>query len=121
MTVVALLLAALLVATVVLLLRRSRRVSPHERAVREVLDAADALEDRLRVARAEIEAVAGEQVPNPVGDAMREMLRQRLWLRDHAADASLDQLRSVRGSLDAARGSLEQQLARIDRARAGKP
>ncbi|HMT37575.1 MAG TPA: hypothetical protein PKD02_02640 [Thermomonas sp.] len=42
-------------------------------------------------------------------------------LRGHAADASLDQLRSVRGSLDAARGSLEQQLARIDRARAGKP
>ena len=58
---------------------------------------------------------------HPVQGAMRDLLRQRLWLRDHAADASLDQLRSVRGSLDAARGSLEQQLARIDRARAGKP
>ncbi|GGZ61601.1 hypothetical protein GCM10008101_14650 [Lysobacter xinjiangensis] len=117
MTVVALLLAALLVATVVLLLRRSRRVSPHERAVREVLDAADALEDRLRVARAEIEAVAGEQVPNPVGDAMREMLRQRLWLRDHGESATPAQLADVRDAIDAARGRIEHQLERIEEAR----
>ena len=100
--------------------RRLRGEHPRARAIREVLDAADALEARLRVARGEFEAVAGDH-ENPVQGAMRDLLRQRLWLRDHAADASLDQLRSVRGSLDAARGSLEQQLARIDRARAGKP
>ena len=35
--------------------------SRRERAVRELLDAADALEARLRTARAEIEAVAGDE------------------------------------------------------------
>jgi len=88
------------------------------RAVREVLDAADALEARLRTARAEIEAVAGEQGPDPVGDAMREMLRQRLWLRDHGREASLGQLAEVRASIDTARGRIEAQLAKIAQARA---
>ena len=100
--------------------RIRQRSHARRQAIRAVLDAADALEARLRAAREEIEAVAGDH-ENPVQGAMRDLLRQRLWLRDHAADASLDQLRSVRGSLDAARSSLEQQLARIDRARAGKP
>ena len=100
--------------------RIRQRSQTRQRAIHQLLDAADALEARLRMARGEIEAVAGDH-ENPVQGAMRDLLRQRLWLRDHAADASLDQLRSVRGSLDAARGSLEQQLARIDRARAGKP
>lgn len=116
MTAVALLLAAAVAATVVLVLR-SRRMSPHQRAVRDVLDAADALEDRLRTARAEIEAVAGDHGPNPVGDAMREMLRQRLWLRDHGGDATPEQLADVRAAIDAARGRIEQQLVAIEEAR----
>lgn len=86
--------------------------------VRDVLDAADALESRLRTARSEIEAVAGDVGEDPVGDAMREMLRQRLWLRDHSRTASLDQLAEVRESIDVARGRIEQQLSRIERARA---
>lgn len=97
-----------------------RRRSPrrHARAVRALLDSADALEDRLRAARAEIEAVAGEQGPDPVGEAMREMLRQRLWLRDHGHDASPEQLNEVRTSIDAARNRIEAQLNDIERARA---
>ena len=88
-----------------------------QRAVREVLDAADALEARLLTARAEIEAVAGDEGRDPVGDAMREMLRQRLWLRDHGRQASLNQLGEVRASIDAARGRIEQQLVQIEQAR----
>lgn len=88
-----------------------------QRAVREVLDAADALEERLRTARAEIAAVAGDEGRDPVGDAMREMLRQRLWLRDHGRQASLSQLDEVRASIDAARGRIEQQLVQIEQAR----
>lgn len=97
-----------------------RRRGPHrrDRAVRELLDAADALEARLRTARAEIEAVAGEQGPDPVGEAMREMLRQRLWLRDHGREATVEQLSEVRVSIDAARKRIEAQLAKIARARA---
>ena len=118
----AFLLALIVAAAVIFWLswRIGRRSRLRHRAIQQLLDSADALEASLREARGEIEAVAGDQV-NPVKAAMQDLLRQRLWLRDHAADASLDQLRSVRGSLDAARGSLEQQLARIDRARAGKP
>ncbi|GAB3383031.1 hypothetical protein [Lysobacter fragariae] len=97
-----------------------RRYGPgrRARAMRELLDAADALEARLRKARAEIEAVAGDHGPDPVGDAMREMLRQRLWLRDHGRDASLAQLAGVRASIDAARARIDAQLIQIERARA---
>ena len=109
-----LLLLAIAAAAAALALWR-RRPTPRERAVRAVLDAADALEARLRTARAEIEAIAGERGEDPVGEAM---LRQRLWLRDHGRDASLSQLAEVRSSIDAARGRIEQQLTRIERARA---
>jgi len=93
---------------------RSRR---RQRVVTAVLDAADALESRLRLARAEIAAVAGDE-QDPVRDALREMLRQRLWLREHAAAASLAELTHVRSSIDDARARIEQQLVLIERARA---
>ncbi|GAB6197310.1 hypothetical protein [Lysobacter xanthus] len=117
MTAVALLVAALVAAAAVLALRRARGMSPHQRAVLDVLDAADALEDRLRIARAEIEAVAGDHGPNPVGDAMREMLRQRLWLRDHGRSATPQQLAEVRDAIHAARERIDDQLVRIEEAR----
>ncbi|WP_460713861.1 hypothetical protein [Lysobacter terrae] len=105
---------------VIVLVAVQRQLAPRRRAraVRELLDAADALEARLRTARAEIAAVAGEQGPDPVGEAMREMLRQRIWLRDYGREASLAQLAEVRSSIDAARGRIDAQLTRIARARA---
>lgn len=112
-------LLAILVATAIAVLVARRLGGRHQRAVAGVLDAADALEGRLRVARAEIEAVAGDDQADPVGAAMREMLRQRLWLQEHGADASVKELRSVRDSIDAARQRIEHQLARIERARLG--
>ena len=108
------LLAVAAAATGLVLLRRSGR---RQRAVRELLDAADSLESRLRTARAEIEAVTGED-DDPVREALREMLRQRLWLQQHGARASLEELASVRTSIDAARRRIDTQLARIERARA---
>jgi type II secretory pathway component PulM len=114
-------LAAAGAVTLLVILFRQQAPRRRARAVRELLDAADALEARLRTARAEIAAVAGEQGPDPVGDAMREMLRQRLWLRDHGRDASLAQLAEVRTSIDAARGRIEAQLAKIAHARSRTP
>jgi len=111
-----LLLAAGVAGIAALLLRRVP--SKRQRAMRELLDSADALEARLRLARAEIEAVVGDDIADPVRDAMREMLRQRLWLRDHGKTASLAQLTEVRVSIDAARTLIEQQLSKIERARA---
>jgi len=93
------------------------RGSRRNRALAQLLDAADALEDRLRTARSEIEAIAGDE-QNPVREAMQEMLRQRLWLQQHAQVASLEQLDHVRESIDAARDSIDAQLLQIERARA---
>jgi len=93
-----------------------RRGGRRQQAMSQVLDAADALEQRLRTARSEIEAIAGSD-ENPVRDAMQEMLRQRLWLQQHGVDASLEQLTSVRDSIDSARLRIEQQLVQIERAR----
>ena len=66
-----LLLAALAAVVAIWFHRRSRR---RNQAVARLLDAADALEDRLRLARSEIEAIAGDD-DNPVREAMQEMLR----------------------------------------------
>ena len=114
-TALLLLLAAALFAALAFALRR--RGGRRERAMTQVLDAADALEQRLRTARSEIEAIVGSD-ENPVRDAMQEMLRQRLWLQQHGVDASLEQLTSVRDSIDSARLRIEQQLTQIERARA---
>ena len=108
-----------MVAATLLVLRR-RGPGPRQRAVAALLDAADALEARLREARAEIQAIAGDEA-NPVREAMQEMLRQRLWLQQHGGRASLEQLEGVRASIDAARGRIEQMLAQIERARSTTP
>jgi len=94
-----------------------RRGERRTTALARLLDSADALEDRLRTARSEIEAIAGDE-HNPVREAMQEMLRQRLWLQQHGQDASLEQLDTVRASIDAARDRVDCQLLRIERARA---
>lgn len=111
------LLAVLVGAALAVVLMR-RLGGRHQRALAGVLDAADALEARLRLARAEIAAVAGDDHADPVGAAMREMLRQRLWLQEHGGGASISELRSVRDSIDAARLRIDHQLSRIERARA---
>jgi hypothetical protein len=95
---------------------RARR---RQRTIRDVLDAADALEARLRAARDELEAVAGEH-ENPVLGAMQDILRQRLWLQENAHRADVAQLDAVRQTLDAARDRLDQQLQRVSQARAGR-
>lgn len=115
-----LILLCLAAVAVGLLAYLRRGTTTRQRAVRELLDAADALEARLRTARAEIAAVTGE-TEDPVRNAMREMLRQRMWLRDHGQEASLERLAEVRASIDAARARIDQQLSRIDRARTPTP
>lgn len=111
----ALVLALAIVITASWINHRSRR---RQRVVSGLLDAADALEVRLRAARSEIEAIAGDH-RNPVLGAMQDILRQRLWLQEHAAEADLAQLQAVRDALDQARDNLDQQLRQVAAARAG--
>lgn len=109
--------AAVAVALAQMTRRRGRR---RQQAMTRLLDAADALEDRLRTARSEIEAIAGTD-ENPVREAMQEMLRHRLWLQQHGAEAPLEQLDSVRDAIADAQRSIDNQLLRIERARAPLP
>ena len=95
---------------------RSQRRAQRAQIVSTLLDAADALEARLRAARSEIEAIAGDQ-RNPVRAAMQDILRQRLWLQEHALVADLNQLQAVRDALELSRTNLEQQLQLIAKAR----
>jgi len=113
-----LLLAGLVAVAAIAIAAALRRLGGRrQRAVRDLLDAADQLEARLRTARAELEAVAGDGV-NPVRDAMAEMLRQRLWLQQHGSTASVAELETVRASFHSARQQIDQQLLQIERARA---
>lgn len=115
------LLTALLIGFIVAMLLlawwvpwRARR---RQHALSRLLDAADALEQRLRDARSELEqSTSGDR--DGVQDALQEMLRQRLWLQQHGEGASVDQLDQMRQSIDAARERLDQQLVLIERARA---
>ncbi len=110
------LLVAAAIAALALVIVGRRRTRRRQQAVARLLDAADVLETRLRAARAEIEAVTGDG--SPTRDAMQEMLRQRLWLQQHGSRASLAQIDEVRTSLEHARVRIEQQLQRIQQARA---
>lgn len=84
--------------------------------MQRLLDAADGLEARLRIARSEIAAVVGED-SDPIQDAMLEMLRQRIWLREHGQQATIQELDEVRGSIEIAGTRIEQQLVHIQLAR----
>ncbi len=103
-----------------LIWRVSRRGLPRQRAFTRLLDAADALESRLRTARAEIEAITGDE-DETVRTALQEMLRQRLWLQQHGATASVKTLDEMRVSIDEARARIDQQLTLVERARTSAP
>jgi hypothetical protein len=124
-------------ALVLLLLagwQRERRLRRKPLVLTEILDLADALERELLECRArlrEIPALAASLSPSEqlsaratlaaepqVQDALRDLLAHRLWLKDHAADASIGELVSARDALAATRASLNAQLARLAHVRA---
>ena len=100
--------------------RHARRDSPRQRAMTRLLDAADALEARLRTAKAEIEAITGDE-DETVRTALQEMLRQRLWLQQHGETASVETLDEIRASIEQARARIDQQLVLVERARTVTP
>ncbi len=112
--------AAITVAALALAWRVRRLGAPRQRAFTRLLDAADALEARLRTAKAEIEAITGDE-DESVRAALQEMLRQRLWLQQHGETASIQTLDELRASIDQARARIDQQLIQVERARAAAP
>ena len=112
--------SAIIVLALVLVWRFSRRDLPRQRAFTRVLDAADALESRLRTAKTEIEAITGDE-DESVRTALQEMLRQRLWLQQHGDTAPVEKLEEMRASIDQARARIDQQLILVERARSTGP
>jgi len=120
---------AILLLVVLFAWLRERRLHRKPRLLGEILDLADALERELLECRArlrEIPALAATLPPAEqlsarstlaaepqVQDALRDLLAHRLWLKEHAASASLDELHSARDALAATRAALAGQLARL--------
>lgn len=94
---------------------RQVRQRRRQRAMGEVLDAADALERRLRQARERTGVVAGAG-DDPARGALQEILRQRLWLQQHGHAAPLAAIEDVRDAMREAerrmRGELDATPAR---------
>lgn len=112
--------ATIIVAALALAWYVRRLGTPRQRAFTRLLDAADALEARLRTAKAEIEAITGDE-DESVRAALQEMLRQRLWLQQHGETASIQTLDELRASIDQASARIDQQLIQVERARAAAP
>ena len=112
--------AAIVVVALALTWRARRLGTPRQRALARLLDAADALEARLRTAKAEIEAITGDE-DESVRAALQEMLRQRLWLQQHGETASTRTLDEIRVSIEQARARIDQQLILVERARSTAP
>lgn len=108
--------AVIIVVALGLAWRVRHRDTPRQRAFTRLLDAADALEERLRTAKAEIEAITGDE-DETVRTALQEMLRQRLWLQQHGDTASIQTLNEIRVSIEQARLRIDQQLILVERAR----
>lgn len=130
-TVVALLLLAS--AAVLFMLWRERQSGRRDRAIRYFLDSADALElelQRCKQRMQELQAwVAG--LPSAgsreaadrlaAGDsvqvALKQLLGQRLWLKDSADTATLIELQAANERLDRSRETLAQQMSKLEQIR----
>jgi hypothetical protein len=123
--------AALLIAALGL---REYRLRRRPRLLAEVMDEADALERELYECRTrlrEIPALVAALPPSAqlsaratlvaepqVQAALRDLLSNRLWLKEHAATATLAELESARGALATAKAALATQLDRLAEVRA---
>ena len=123
-------LVALVLAPIALVVWwRERGWSRRTRALRSILDDADALERDLQDCRArlrEIPALVNGLAPSTalsahatlaaepqVQQALHDLLQHRLWLREHAADASESDLRAAANALAESRRTLATQLERL--------
>lgn len=112
-------------AALYLLVRQAR----HMRALRTLYLEADALEHDLKECRTRLgrahasmsmgpnQPAAGEtEAHQAINAALRELLAHRLWLRDHAENASQHELDAAVVAIGKARAALGNQLRELDSA-----
>jgi hypothetical protein len=109
-----------------------RRLVARQNSLRRLLDLADAMEALLDRSQERMSALHGlvNRVPNdiaavalnslestpPIREAKRDVLQHRLWIKQHGADASLDELETACAALQRARDRLAQQLDELETA-----
>jgi len=106
------------------------RKHSHRSLQRALVDGADELEVSLQRCRERMEELKqmlgrlpSEMAANANASldardafqvALREVLAHRLWIRDHAAQATLTELRAAHEALASSKRSVDVQLARLD-------
>ncbi|HET6632365.1 MAG TPA: hypothetical protein VFG73_06615 [Rhodanobacteraceae bacterium] len=103
---------------------RQWRWHRRERMLRALVDGADQLEGDIRECRTRLQqahaavsvspqvpAAGGADARVAVDDALRDLLAHRLWIRDHAEDASQQQLAAAVEALSQARQQIDGQLS----------
>lgn len=93
---------------------RNRRDRRRQSTLRATLDAADLLENEIRAARSALQAtdLGTASAEDALDTAMRDLLKQRLWLQSHAATASTEALDRVLDGLQTAIRQMQQFSAR---------
>src|SRR5215469_6699227 len=120
--------ACLILASFALWLR-DRGLRRHQTAIRALLDGADALETRLQECRERMQhlrdmltvlpeemsarANAALSADAKVQAALKDLLAHRLWIQQHAGNASLRELADAQRALDQSGATLQAQLDRL--------
>lgn len=123
-------LIALLLAGLVFAVWRERRWRRRDQALGHLIDGADALETQLLGCRERMQTLRGMLVDLPeemTGDAdealaadhkvqaaLRDLLQHRLWIQQHGASASQQELDAAVVALDQSRRSMQRQLLRLE-------
>jgi hypothetical protein len=121
--------AAAVVLLVVLVVQRERRWRRRDAAIRALLDGADTLEQQLLACRERMQTLRGMLVDLPeemTGDAdealtaddkiqaaLRDLLQHRLWIKQHALDASQPDLDNAVSALRQSQNAMDHQLGRL--------
>ena len=100
--------------------------------LRSIMDSADALESELHACRERMQnlhrwvstlpasltrdALAALVLDPLVQKALRDLLQQRLWLRDNGDLAPLARLKSVKGDLERSRKALAENMDKLEAA-----
>jgi hypothetical protein len=108
---------------------RELRWRQRERALRDLLDRADALEAKLQECRVRMqrlrdmltilpeemsaEADSALRADTKVQAALKDLLAHRLWIQQHATDATQQQLDAARSALAQSSTTLGSQLDRL--------
>jgi hypothetical protein len=128
------LIATLTLASLVVigLLWRLLQLRRRQDMLRSIMDSADALEVELHACRERMQtmhrwvstlpssltrdALAALVLDPLVQKALRDLLQQRLWLRDNGDDAPLARLRGVKGDLERSRKALAENMDKLEAA-----